>query len=369
MPYTIYGAEGPVEIPDGEWYIDVMARCERLMTDAFLSADARRVYACITLASIAFKREEALILQDGRLRPMTSKDIRERTGMAKRSVLRAIGELETAGLIKRVPINGDSLQADNIRIFCWSTPRPAEKQRGGTRASPLADFLPAEWGVLKALSKRLKLTVTEETPVIDWEGDARVPLLAEAARVLADAEREAARLLKGLCACPPSNKEASNVLQDRKTGGEEAAAPPPPSPPAAHSHNGNGNGHAVAVVPAPDSATLERFERWRAHRSRCRKPVPDGPLARQCYDLFAAYPPPEQEQIIADTAARIPSYNKERVLKFIDAPLEYLTGKIWRTEPAQYIPANAAAEEDRMDFYRRAGERARERDRRDPRLS
>jgi hypothetical protein len=122
----------------------------------------------------------------------------------------------------------------------------------------------------------------------------------------------------------------------------------PPSPPSLKVHQPDGRQTAVAVVAAPEPETLQRFERWRTVRNQCPKPVPDEnpELRRQCFEVFASYSPPEQETIIADTAARVPFWQKDK-LQFIPNGLKYLRERIWKSDPVQNPVLQQATEKER----------------------
>ena len=163
--------------------------------------------------------------------------------------------------------------------------------------------------------------------------------------------------------------EGYSPEKDSKRAAAEGGAGAPPS------YVGEVNQSAAqSAAPPPSlalvkSATAERFENWRRIRNGCKKPVPDEnlELRRQCLAIFASYGPAEQDQIVIDTAARIDSYNAESKLHFVPTAVAYLNSRIWRTDPVQYVQKVSKAQSEREDFYGRAIERARERDRIDPR--
>jgi hypothetical protein len=56
-PFKITGADGErIDIPAGEYYFNTKARARRMMLN-FLSPEARRVYACMELATMGFQQE------------------------------------------------------------------------------------------------------------------------------------------------------------------------------------------------------------------------------------------------------------------------------------------------------------------------
>src|ERR1035441_1943820 len=118
----IKGADGkPVEIKPGEYYMSVKARARRMMLNS-LSTDARRVYACLELATMGYRQELAVTMDEGKRRPLTPNDISKKTGLSKQNVRRALAELERAGLAKRVADDGKDLRHGHIRIYCWADP-------------------------------------------------------------------------------------------------------------------------------------------------------------------------------------------------------------------------------------------------------
>jgi hypothetical protein len=94
---SIKGAAGEViVIPPKEFYMSAKAHPRRMMLDS-LSTDARRVYACLELATMGYPQELAVTMKDGKLRPLywtthaslqpkctsrVSKDRKGRTGQA-----------------------------------------------------------------------------------------------------------------------------------------------------------------------------------------------------------------------------------------------------------------------------------------------
>ena len=70
-PFDIQGADGStIQVQAGEYYFNTKARCKRMMLNS-LSADARRVYACLELATMGFQQELAVTMEKGGTRPLT----------------------------------------------------------------------------------------------------------------------------------------------------------------------------------------------------------------------------------------------------------------------------------------------------------
>lgn len=389
MPVTgfqIKGSDGQtITVPDGEYYFNTKARGRRMCQNS-LSSEARRVYAALELGTMGFQQEEAVVQTKSGRHWMTRADIAAMTDLEPNHVRRGLAELEGAGLAKRVPLgNAESLQHGKIKILSWAEPRPPEQGSRGPRAAPFIAFsslFPDSLKSLVSYATRLKLTVSKDFTNDQMRAalDSLSDELEEAARDLENAENRAARLLERLCAQPPPYKEERTERTEEKERGEEEAAQPPPAPEVSPAKpNGQAVGDstkiraktdigavapgdtnvgsrpnaaaAAAVVKAPDPQTLQRFEQWRVHRNRCKKPVPDAnhELRAACFNAFAAYSPPEQEQIVADTAARLDSWNAETKLQFIPGPLEYFRQQKWRTEPVQHVATMSNAEREKRD--------------------
>jgi DNA-binding transcriptional ArsR family regulator len=110
-------------VKSGDWYINPKARARRLMLNS-LSAEARRVYACLELATMGFQQELAVTMENGKRRPLTPGDVARQTELHKVNVSRAFGELEDAGLAKREADDGESLRRGHVRLYSWAVPHP-----------------------------------------------------------------------------------------------------------------------------------------------------------------------------------------------------------------------------------------------------
>lgn len=223
-PFRIEAADGTIiEIPPGEYYINTKARARRQMENS-LSADARRVYACLELASMGFQRELAVTMERGKTRPLTPADISEQTGLSRQHVRSGLRELEDEGLAKREAPDGGTLRRGQVVIYCWSTPRETGKKFVAARSYNFPAWYPPEWEPLKALITRRKLQISldeESARSYIQEGQ-------EVARSYKEAEIVAARFLERVCAPPPKRpairkKELKERLKDNPH-------PPTPSP-------------------------------------------------------------------------------------------------------------------------------------------
>ena len=217
-PFVIRGADGAVvSIPPGDYYVNTKDRARRLMTHDTLSADARRVYACLELATMGYRQELAITMQGGRKRPLTPGDISQQTGLSRQHVRYGLAELEDAGLAERRSEDGGALRRGKIVIYCWATPRqPAEKVCSRAQLQTPAWF-PPEWEALKPYITRRKLLNSLDEELARSYIQEGVKVGAQ----LQEAEIVAARFLECICAPSLPNKEER---KERKT------TPPPPAP-------------------------------------------------------------------------------------------------------------------------------------------
>jgi DNA-binding transcriptional ArsR family regulator len=209
MGFKLKAADGTViEVPDGEYYFNTKARGRRMMGNS-LSADARRVYACLELATMGWQQELAVIMEGGKQRPLTPTDVRQQTGLRKQHVSRALAELEDAGLAKRESDDNKPLQKGHIQIYSWAVPRSAYLAYRGNRARlPFPDWFPQSWEPIKSYISRNKYSLIED------EVTARgyFEEVAAAARRYQEAEMVLARALEKVCARP---KRAGASLYER----------------------------------------------------------------------------------------------------------------------------------------------------------
>lgn len=222
--FVIMSADGsPLPVPAGEYYFNPKARTKRMMTN-HLSTDARRVYACLELATMGFRQELAVVLEDRRQRPLTPCDIVAQTGLVRQNVRRALAELEAEGLAARVARDGGDLRRGQVLIYSWAVPRPgiagAEDRMDDDPYFP--DWLPES---LIPIAKRLRIKFSpEDVAARDYNSPELIERLNAAARDYILAEKEVARLLKGVCANPPLYKEdrKERNTEERK---EESVSP------------------------------------------------------------------------------------------------------------------------------------------------
>jgi DNA-binding HxlR family transcriptional regulator len=203
MGFKITAADGTIsEVPDREYYFNTKARARRMMLNS-LSSDARRVYACLELATMGWKQELAVIQERGEqglvTRPLTPTDIRLQTELRKQHVSRALAELEDAGLAKRESDDEHPLRNGHIQIYSWAVPKPARTKGEGNRARlPFPDWFPDSWEPIKSYISRNKYSLTDD------EVTARgyFEEVAAAARAYQEAEMVLARELEPVCAWP-----------------------------------------------------------------------------------------------------------------------------------------------------------------------
>lgn len=194
--FKVTGVDGqPVVIPEGEWYISAKARPRRLMKNS-LSSEARRIYACLELATIGFRQELAVTMEKGEKIPLTNAHIQDQTGLSKQHVRRGLVELEEAGLAERRGINGAPLHKGRIEIYSWATPRLVEEKNGSHARLPFPEWFPTSWEPIRKLITRHRYRLPEDL------GAARdyLPAMETAARDYQRAEMVVTELLERVCA-------------------------------------------------------------------------------------------------------------------------------------------------------------------------
>jgi MarR family len=204
-PYRIKGADGKsIDIPAGQYYINPKSHPRRLMLNS-LSPEARRVYACIELASMGFHQELAVVQVPGpgnKTRPMTPGDIRNSTGLSKQNVRRSVAELEDQGLAERRGSGGGRLLKGAVEIYCWATPHEPKKKHDNKQTSAkLPSWYPPEWKPLEQLIIRRKYKLPED---LGPERDSVIANGAVVARDYQNTEMVVERFLNGVCARPKS---------------------------------------------------------------------------------------------------------------------------------------------------------------------
>jgi hypothetical protein len=200
--------EATVEIKDGEYYFNTKARARRMCLNS-LSSDARRVYACLELATMGWQQELAVIMDAGEKRPLTPNDIRLQTGLSRQHVTTGLVELEDAGLAERRSRDGGALRKGQVLIYSWAVPRPPKKEDCTRAQVQFPDWFPESWEPLKALISRYKYSITaDEVTARGYkeEGDA-------AARGYKEAAIVAERFLERICA--QRKRDAASLLNER----------------------------------------------------------------------------------------------------------------------------------------------------------
>ena len=234
MSFKLKAADGTnIAIPDGEYYFNTKARSRRMMANS-LSSDARRVYACLELATMGFQQELAVTMERGEQRPLTPTDIQRQTGLLKQCVTRGLVELEDAGLALRKAPDGGALRKGQVLIYSWAVPREPKEENSKRARLLFPDWFPESWEPLKPFISRYKYSITAD------EVSARAYLEegAEVARAYQDAEMVTARFLERICARTKSphaslyGKNGKNI--ERTTAAAVVEEPPPPAslPPA-----------------------------------------------------------------------------------------------------------------------------------------
>jgi hypothetical protein len=270
--FKLKAADGTyITVPDGEYYFNTKARGRRMMLNS-LSSDARRVYACLELATMGFQQELAVTMERGEQRPLTPTHIRQQTGLLKQNVTRGLVELEDAGLAKREADDKGLLRNGHIQIYSWAVPREPKSKKVIAR-----DYLPAwfpeSWAPLKPLISRFKYSLIEDEGVArDYFEEG-----AEAARDYQRAEEVAARVLEKVRA---GRKGARPTLYVERT---ERTPPPLTPPPAVPSLPAK----AEEEEPAPTFATFKAL--YPQHR------FDEG----KTKSIFEGMKPDEQAKVVA----------------------------------------------------------------------
>jgi predicted transcriptional regulator len=240
--FLIQGADGPVEVPAGQYYFNTRARCARMILN-HLSRGARQVHACLELATMNWRREVAMVQEKNGERPLTISDISSQTGLDKADVRRFLDELERNGLAERMAKDGGALRKGAVLIYSWAQPREPKPEKLGVRAPSIPEWIPESWRALRAFANRGRYAIPD-----DLDEGARTLELEEGERVarnLENAQEEAARYLDSLCARDRPNKEDRHDRQNR------------PKEPAAAALEAVVMNAAAAAESAPDSTTEE----------------------------------------------------------------------------------------------------------------
>ena len=198
------GAEGEVRVPNGEWYINTKARGRRMMANS-LSSDARRVYACLELATMGWQQELAVIMDDGKTRPLTPGDIAKQTGLSRQHVRRGIEDLENAGLAERRAPDGGALRKGQVLLYSWALPRQPKEEDCSHARLQFPSWFPDSWEPIRPFITRLRLSLIDD----DVAARGYIESVAEAARRYKDAEIGLTRALEPVCARP--KREAASL--------------------------------------------------------------------------------------------------------------------------------------------------------------
>ncbi len=221
--FEITGADTQtIAIAPGEFYFNTKARCRRMMRNS-LSSEARQIHACLELGTMGFQQELAVMMENGKERPMTPGDISRRTGLKKQNVPRGLAELADAGLAETRSDDGGALRKGHILIYSWAVPREPKIQNGNRARLPFPDWFPASWEPLKPLIKRLKLDFSmDEVTARDYFEEG-----GRAARDYQKAEKVIIEFLKRVCAQPKKPRINKEERTERKN--ERKGSPPTPS--------------------------------------------------------------------------------------------------------------------------------------------
>jgi DNA-binding transcriptional ArsR family regulator len=161
----VTGADGqPIIIPEKQWYVTPKARPQRMMRNS-LSSEARQVYACLELATMGWRQELAVKMDNGKTVPLTASDLIDQTGLSPQNVRRALIELEEQGLGCRRSTDDGPLRKGRVEIYSFAVPRPAQKPKYQSRATGILELDDAELKPLQTFLKRWKITPDPEIPI------------------------------------------------------------------------------------------------------------------------------------------------------------------------------------------------------------
>ena len=213
MGFKLKAGDGTnIPIPDGEYYFNTKARGRRMMANS-LSSDARRVYACLELATMGFQQELAVTMERGEQRPLTPTDIGQQAGLSRQNVRRGLEELEDAGLASRKAPDGGALRKGQVLIYSWAVPRAPKKEDCSRARLQLPDWFPDSWEALKPLISRYKYSLIEDAELArDY-----IEAGAAAARVYKEAEIVATRILEQVSARTKGARASLYVERTERT--------------------------------------------------------------------------------------------------------------------------------------------------------
>lgn len=279
--YTVQGADGrDLVVPYGEWYRNTKGRIRRMMQNS-LSGNARRIYACLELATMGFSQEQAVTMDNGKKRLLLSADIMRQTGLKRQYIDNGFDELEEAGLAERRCINPDiPLQKGNIAIYSWAVPQAPKVADCHARYDKNPEWMPPSWvdsdSPICRLLKRLRISPSPDfLPPRDYISE-----VEESAAAYQTAEDCLVAKLRLSCA-KPSAVESSLLLE--KNGKEHNNNSTPPV-------NGNGNHHQTAPAEEDVVVVLNALSGFGT-------PTPDaaGRLVQECREARPDSPPSPEE--------------------------------------------------------------------------
>jgi hypothetical protein len=89
---------------------------------------------------MGFNQELAVVMEQGRIRPLTQSDIEKQTRIAVKNVHRCVLDLESEGWLLRKPSDEErGLRRGEVQIHCYAVPRPPKKVTMESETGPEAD--------------------------------------------------------------------------------------------------------------------------------------------------------------------------------------------------------------------------------------
>lgn len=258
-----------------------------------LSSDARRVYACLELATMGFKQEECVVaIGKNETRPLTPTDICHQTGLSRQNARRAFQELDDAGLAERRAADGGALRKGQVLLYSWAVPREPKKQDCSRARLQFPDWFPDSWEPLKPLISRLKYNSIDEVAARDYKEE-----LDAAARAYKEADIVARRVLEKVCA-RPKRAAVSLLMKEQKDIRERTSS--------------------SAVVPKGQAAKAEEEDRSLYQKFKAQYPAAHYDEAK-AKPSFEGKTPTQQTHVLERLAL-------------------YLTCERWQDEDGRWIP-------------------------------
>ena len=143
-------------IKPGGFFSETKPRVESVMRNPVWS-EKTRVYACLSLHTMAFQQERAVKLERGQPQPLTVKDASHETGLDRRQVCRALSALEAEGYAGQ----------DGEWLLCWAVPRRSDAQSNVKADRTRIEYpedLPAD---LVRYLRRFRVTELPAAPVLE----------------------------------------------------------------------------------------------------------------------------------------------------------------------------------------------------------